>query len=142
MKIRAKLLMPLLLLGIVGVCDAKVTKALAGTNAGSQLTQSLKSAHKLLAEADRDYKGHRAMAMRRVHMALKELGAAPAGAGTKKAARAGKSGERESQAASDAKMRQALQILQGISTGTSGKPAVTEHIKGAIKEINTALSVR
>ncbi len=43
-------------------------------SAHAQIVQALRSAHKLLAEANHDYQGHRVLAMHRIHMALKELG--------------------------------------------------------------------
>jgi len=137
MKICIKLLLPAIVLGLVGIAQGK--KVVPALNAGSSVTQSLESAHRLLAEADHDYHGHRAAAERRVHTALKELGVTPA-ARAKGTARTGKSHEREPQAASDAKLRDAQKILEGISAQTS--PAVAAHIKGAIKEISTALSMR
>ena len=141
MKISTILLIPVLVLGLVGVTEANRIKPASITNAGSQVAESLRSAHKLLAEADHDYHGNRMAAMHKVHMALKEMGLEPSVRGTKGAARSGKSGEHEPQAASDAKLRQAQQILQGVSgTVTSGH--VAAHVKAAIAEINTALSVR
>ena len=135
MNLCTRLLLPVIVVGLVGIADGK--KAAPELNAGSQLAQSLQSAHKLLAEADHDYHGHRAEAEHKVHMALKEMGLTSAVRETK--VRSGKSHEREPQAASDAKLREAQKILEGIST--TGNPAVAEHVKGAIKEINTALSI-
>jgi hypothetical protein len=135
MKIFTKLLLPVLMLGLVGVAEGK--KAAPEVSGESQVAESLRSAHTLLASADHDYDGHRAAAEHRVHMALKEMGLAPAVREAKGKLRSGKGHEREPQAASDAKMREALKILQGVSTQTTAKRGVA-----AIEEINTALSVR
>jgi len=139
MKIWAKLLIPVLAFGLAGITDAKGIKPAVTTTAGSNVAESLRSAHKLLAEADHDYHGHRIAAMHKLHTALKEMGLEPAVRGTKAAARTGKSGEHEPQAASDAKLRKAQQILEGISGATG---PVAKHVKAAIADINTALSVR
>jgi hypothetical protein len=139
MRICTQLLLPVLVLGLVGIAEGK--KAAPEVTGGTQVAESLRSAHKLLASADHDYDGHRAAAEHRVHMALKEMGLAPAVRETKRTVRTGKSHEREPQAASDAKMREALKILQGISGQTTGR-GVAAHVNGAIKEINTALSIR
>ena len=131
MRIWNAFLIPALVLGLAGVTQAKRAKPLATT--ATPLAESLKSAHKLLVEADHDYKGHRAKAAERVHAALKELGQAPATSG-KGAGRSERSHPHEPQAASDAKLREALSILKGIST--SGNSGVAAHVNGAIKEID------
>jgi hypothetical protein len=122
--------------------------------ARAQLIATLRSAHKLLVAADHDYNGHRAKAAHEVHQALQELGfhhkkpqpgspaqnAAVAGA---KAAHAAQARMHEPQAASDAQLQQAQQLLQGALTQlTATHPKATTNVQNAITEITTALSIK
>jgi hypothetical protein len=118
------------------------------------LVHSLRSALKLLVEADHDYKGHRALAAEEVHKALKELGAhhrkeGTAGGATttgsvtaKKSTGTAVSKDGEAQATSDSQLRQAQQILQGALAEMSTHPGAAANVKAAIAEINTALSLK
>ena len=56
---------------------AQTQKAAGVAPAQAEAIKALRSAHKLLAEADHDYDGHRAKAAKEVHKALKELGFQP-----------------------------------------------------------------
>ena len=122
--------------------------------AKAQLVQALKSAHQLLAAADRDYNGHRARAAQEVRKALKELGChhktAQAGStpnngavAPKQTASSGQPPVHEPQANSDAQLRQSQQILQGVLKQIGARhPKAAADVKTAIGEINAALSVR
>jgi hypothetical protein len=124
----------------------------AKSAAHAELIKTLRSAHKLLAQADRDYDGHRAKAAEEVHKALKELGyhhkkaqsaSTPKNGAAAKVAHAAAPKVHEPQATSDAQLRQAQQILQGALTQMSGKhPKATANVKAAIAEINTALAIK
>jgi hypothetical protein len=120
----------------------------------AQVVQALKSAHKLLAAANRDYNGHRAQAAQHVQGALKALGyhpkkARPAAspnlaiAAAPRPAVSGKPAVHEVQSTSDAQLRQAQQILAGaLTTMSAGHPKAAAKINAAIAEINVALSIR
>jgi hypothetical protein len=131
---------------------AQTQKEAGVTPAQAEAIKALRSAHRLLAEADHDYDGHRAKAAKEVHKALKELGFQPkkaqAAAGANAAVAAPKThahepAVHESQANSDAQLKQAQEILQGVAKqlGTS-HPKAAASITAAIGEINTALGVR
>jgi hypothetical protein len=138
------------LVGLAAV-SAVVAQTTPGENVPAVVT-NLRSAHKLLAEADRDYEGHRAKAAEEIHNALRELGYRPKKAPPGSAANPGTvapktpSGQapvHEPQANSDAQLRQALEILQGVSQQLgNGQPKVAAKVKAAIGEINTALGIR
>jgi len=118
----------------------------AVTTANSQAMQALKSAHQLLATANRDYDGHRALAAQEVRKAMAALGyhrkKAQAGT-TANPGAAGQPSAKKPQADSDAQLRQAQQILQGVLTQTGANhPKAAAHLKAAIVHINTALSVK
>jgi hypothetical protein len=133
----------------MGMLSAGTAEALvhhtAKTSADPQIVQALQSAHQVLAGANHDYKGHRVLAMHQIRLALKQLGHTPAASATKKAhpakkaAHSAKLAVHEDQAKSDAQLKQAQQILQGISGLSNAKAA---HVSAAIAEINTALSIR
>ena len=89
----------------------------ATTSTGnSQLVQALKTARTLLATANRDYDGHRALAAQEVRKAMAALGYRPkkaqAGSTGNPVAAAGQAAIRSTQANSDAQLSQARQILQ------------------------------
>jgi hypothetical protein len=121
-----------------------------------QFAQALKSAHRLLAEANADYGGHRALAAQHVRNALKQLGlhhghkkvythsvATSTVAAQKKAEHTAKPTVHESQAASDSQLQKAQQILQGVLTPlSSSHPKAATHVNAALAEINRALSTR
>lgn len=104
-----------------------VTRGQAQTNNNVAL---LEDAYATLAQADHDYKGHRAKAMVQIKRAVKELGAHISGNGK----------GHEPQATSDAQLKAALAILQQVSPGLSGKPL--KHVNNAIADINTALAIK
>jgi hypothetical protein len=121
-----------------------VNRVQAQTNApaGTPLAL-LQSAHATLALADHDYKGHRVAAMHQIRAAIVELkGGKSAHEGQKRGTHhaAGHKGSNEPQATSDDQLRSAQAMLQQASTGLSGKPL--EHVKEAIAQINTALSIK
>jgi hypothetical protein len=117
----------------------------------SELVQELRSAHKLLAVADHDYDGHRARAAAEVHKAIKDL----LGTHHPKKAKSGSAttppvnppakqpAVHEPQATSDAQLRQAQTILQGVLAELNAHhPKAAANIDAAIVEINTALKIK
>lgn len=113
----------------------------------AELVAQLRSAHKLLAEADRDYDGHRARAAEAVHKAIRELvgNHHPKKPATGTAAAVAKKPPaiHEPQAASDAQLRQAQGILQGVQGELSAHhPKAADHVGLAIGELNTALKIK
>jgi len=104
-----------------------VTHGHAQTNAN--LT-TLDDAYATLANADHDYKGHRAKAMRQIEAAVAELGGKISGHGKK----------HEPQGTSDAQLKAAQGLLQQAAAGLSGKSL--KHVNNAITEINDALAVK
>jgi hypothetical protein len=114
-----------------------------------ELIEQLISAHKLLAEADRDYDGHRALAAKEVHKAIKELSGnhhhkkAQTTTPPVAKAKAKHPPMREAQATSDAQLSQALAILQGVQANLSAShPKAATNVTAAIAEINTALKIK
>jgi hypothetical protein len=96
--------------------------------------QTLRSAYMILVMADHDYKGHRIRAMREIEKACDILGTDIRGDGK----------GHENQGASDQQLRQAGQMLeQALSMAQSqGNQKVVNHINNAIKQLNTALSIK
>jgi outer membrane translocation and assembly module TamA len=131
---------------LVAVGSAASVQA-AVTTANSQAIQALKTAHALLATANRDYDGHRALADQEVRKAMAALGyryrkvrtaVTPAPAVV-----AAQPSIHKRQADSDAQLGQAQQILQGVLAQTGANhPKAVAHLKAAIVHINTALSVK
>jgi len=137
---------------------ALVSPAVAQTTEGpalpaqAEVVKALRLAHKLLVEADHDYDGHRAKAAEEVHKALKDLGyrhkkplpGSPLANGTAAPkTHSGQPAVHEPQANSDAQLRQAQEILQGVSKQLgSNHPKAAANVNAAIGEINTALSIR
>jgi hypothetical protein len=124
--------------GLASTALAQATPAPLSPHAARIAT--LREAHALLVHANHDYDGHRAKAAEAVHKALKELGyehkKAPAGATP-----AAQTKVHEPQAASDAQMKQALQLLGGVQF--NGKhPKAAAHVEHAVREIKTALSIK
>jgi hypothetical protein len=102
----------------------------------------------LLDTAIHDYDGHRAKAVGEIHHAIHELtphtqGHKATGAAKGKAAGGAKETTTpgETQAQSDAQLKQALQLLSGLSGQVSNAKAAT-HIQTAITELNTALKIK
>jgi hypothetical protein len=89
----------------------------------------LDDAYATLSQADHDYKGHRAAAMKQVQRAVAELGGRISGHGR----------VREPQATSDAQLRDAAALLQQAAAGLSGRALA--HVNAAINQINTALAI-
>ncbi len=115
----------------------------------TQVISALQSAQTLLVAADHDYAGHRALAAKEVHKALAELGhkkgqAAVAPKTAAAATKTGRTAAHEPQATSDAQLRQALQILQGVvpHINSTRHPKAATNVQAAIVQINTALSIK
>jgi hypothetical protein len=121
----------------------------------TQVINALQSAQTLLVAADHDYAGHRALAAKEVHKALAELGhkkgqtgvppkTATAATAATKTTHAGRTADHEAQATSDAQLRQALQILQGVvpHINSTRHPQAATNVQAAIGQINTALAIK
>jgi hypothetical protein len=91
---------------------------------------ALDDAYATLAQANHDYKGHRAKAMKQIELAVHELGGKISGKGR----------GHEPQGASDAQLRAAQALLQQAAAGLSKKPL--KHVNAAIAQINVALSIK
>jgi hypothetical protein len=136
-----------------------------GRNQGNNraIIARLRAVHMSLARIDHDYQGHRVRAMHAITMAIRQLshrsmiyrgaGFAPGvnnGPGLGMRGRVGgRRGQAMNQAQSDAIMSQALRTLQGIGMqlstqgpGTLGHARASGHVQVAIRELNTALSIR
>ena len=110
--------------------------AAAGQMSPNSAMQAIAGAYSLLASADHDYNGHRVQAMKALHKAAKKLKVNLTGQGT---------GGNLPQGDSDAKLRQAQQILErvrGSYGGTRRGAMVRAHINEAIQHITTALQTR
>jgi hypothetical protein len=97
--------------------------------------QAVSQAYRLLEQADHDYQGHRAKAMKHLHQAGRALGVSLKGDGKAK----------EQQGTSDSQLQQAQTILQQMTTsGNGGKhhQRVLQHVHSALSEIQTALSIK
>jgi hypothetical protein len=143
-------------LGILGLASFASAQTLVVTSAGSAAKhvelQDLRQAHKLLAEADHDYDGHRARAAEEVHKAIRELeskhrpkkvvtGQSPVV--TAKPVKVKQPAVHESQTTSDAQLRQALQLLESAAPEINSKhPKAASNVAAAIQELNTALKIR
>jgi hypothetical protein len=103
------------------------TRAQAQANPNAAL---LDDAYATLAQADHDYKGHRAKAMEQIKLGLKELGTDVSGHGK----------GREPQGTSDVQLRAALGLLQQAQGNLTGKPL--KHVNNAIGQLNTALAIK
>ena len=140
-KIRLSLFTVFVAAGSAALAQAAVTTA------NSQAVQALKTAHALLATANRDYDGHRALADQEVRKAMAALGyryrKVRTGVTPAPAVVAGQPSIHKRQADSDAQLGQAQQILQGVLAQTGAShPKAAAHLKAAIVHINTALSVK
>jgi hypothetical protein len=97
--------------------------------------QAVTQAYQALAQADHDYNGHRAKAMKHLHQAGKVLGISLKGDGHNK----------EGQGTSDTQLKQAQTILkQMTASNVSGKrhQRAMQHVGSALGEISTALSIK
>jgi hypothetical protein len=109
----------------------------------------LRQARKLLAQANRDYNGHRALAARQVTKALHALRPPRPGqttpAGQAKPGGAAAAPAPEAQAVSDGQMKQAGQLLNTALTQLASLPATPRttaaapHVRQAIQEIQQGL---
>jgi hypothetical protein len=91
---------------------------------------ALDDAFATLAQANHDYKGHRAKAMKQIELAVRELGGKISGKGK----------GHEPQGTSDAQLRAAQSLLQQAAAGLSKKPL--KHVNAAIEQLNIALSIK
>jgi hypothetical protein len=97
--------------------------------------QAVTQAYQALAQADHDYDGHRAKAMKHLHQAGKVLGISLKGDGHTK----------EAQGTSDSQLKQAQTILKQMSASSAGgkrHQRAMQHVGSALGEINTALSIK
>ncbi|HET6328723.1 MAG TPA: hypothetical protein VFG04_28825 [Planctomycetaceae bacterium] len=97
--------------------------------------QAVTQAYRLLSQADHDYQGHRAKAMKHLHQAGRVLGVSLKGDGKNK----------EQQGTSDSQLKQAQTMLQQMTTtNTAGKrhQRAMQHVNSALSEISTALSIK
>ena len=107
----------------------------------------LRVAHELLASADHDYDGRRAKAMEEIHKAIHEIeGKHHKGAGAPtvavKTAKV-KNHIKESQAASDAKLREAMGILSGVQAEVNAHhPKAMGNVNAAMGHLKVALNIK
>jgi hypothetical protein len=97
--------------------------------------QAVTQAYRLLEQADHDYQGHRAKAMKHLHKAGRVLGVALKGDG--------KAGEQ--QGTSDSQLKQAQSVLQQMSANQASGPRhqrAMQHVHSALGELQTALSIK
>ena len=94
----------------------------------------LHRAYRILATGDHDYKGHRVKAMHQIEAAAKLLGMDLAG----------DLKDRQPQALSDDKLREAQGLLQNVlgAAEVKSQKRITKHITEAINQITTALTIR
>jgi hypothetical protein len=94
----------------------------------------LRRAYRILATGDHDYKGHRARAMHAVEEAGKLLDMDLAG----------DLKDRTPQPLSDEKLREAQGLITEVLGASEVKDQkhITKHLKEAVNQINTALSIR
>ena len=115
------------LLAVLFLVFGLVTRSQAQT---ASPIDALDDAFATLAQANHDYKGHRAKAMKQIELAVRELGGKISGKGR----------GHEPQGASDAQLRAAQALLQQAAAGLSKKPL--KHVNAAIAQINVALSIK
>ena len=104
--------------------------------------ENLRQAHRLLVKADHDYDGHRARAAEEVHKAIRELEGkhhakkVQTGRGPRcrhQAPKVKQPAIHEAQASSDAQLRQALTILQGVQAELNSRhPKAAANVTAAI----------
>ena len=94
----------------------------------------LRRAYRILASGDHDYKGHRAKAMEAVKAAAELLGMDLRGDYK----------DREPQALSDARLREAQGLITQVlgAAEVKDQKRIVKHLKVAINQINIALSIR
>ena len=144
--------------GLASSAMAQVITPPATTNPGAnsahaQMMGQLRAAHKLLAQSDHDYQGHRAKAAEEVRNAIKLLSynhhhhkngqSGHSGHAAQSGTPATKTAPALPQATSDAQLQQAQQLLNGVLTQlNSNHPKAAGNVKAAIVEINTALAIK
>lgn len=104
----------------------------------------LREAYGTLAKADHDYKGHRVEAIKQILLAMEEStekthGRRHAVTPVHHSVKRSSGKEKESQAASDSRLRTAEGLLQEASNEASGKKL--QHINNALAQLRIALSV-
>jgi len=103
-------------------------------------TGPLSEAYRLLASADHDYNGHRALAMREVKNAARLVGQRVTGERSSVERVSSNRTEPEAQAASDGQLRRAQSLLQGAAGSFSGE--ALQHVQAAVQHLSLALNVR
>jgi len=122
---------PRFFLPLLFACSVLALSLVSSANAQpANTTTLLDDAYATLAQAKHDYHGHRVRAMKQIELALGEAGAKVSGHGH----------NREPQGTSDAQLKAAEALLQEASPGLSGR--ALQHVKVALLQIQTALSVR
>src|ERR1700721_3053679 len=136
---------------------AAPAKAAANSSTTSEVVTALHEANTLLDTAIHDYDGHRAKAVGEVHHAIHELSShhhkSTNGATTPAAKVAAKEAKPangaatttpgENQAQSDKQLKQALEILSGLSGSLPKNHAkASGHVQTAIEELNVALKIK
>jgi len=129
----------------LSAATASTPQTLAGSAAGSGEIQTvafkdkteadlLRRAYRILATGDHDYKGHRVKAMRQIESAAGLLGLNLKG----------DLKDKQPQALSDAKLREARGLLQNVlgSAEVKSENRIAKHVNEAIAQINLALSIR
>jgi hypothetical protein len=114
--------------------SSSIVRAEASSQTRTQELDQLQEAYNLLKIADKDYHGHRAKAMRAIETAAKDINGAAEG----------KRRGHEAQSTSDEQMRQAKSLLESVQTTASNtsQDRFSSHISKALKEIDTALSIK
>ncbi len=123
---RTKAFRPFVTMSLVCVLLSMCLSAFAGPAPGELLVQ----AYSALEQADHDYKGRRAEAMKEIEKAGKELGVTIKG----------KEKVHEKQVVSDDQLHTAQGLLVQAQPGLSGK--ALKHVNKAIEHINTALKIK
>jgi hypothetical protein len=128
------------------------------------LAQQLRSAHRSLAQLDRDYQGHRSRAMQHISMAVRQLtgrtnyyrganvfgnaGMVNNGLRNQGGVNGNLGGMRMSQAQSDSRVRRAQRMLQNVNMQLTARGYSTRHarsrayVQRGMQELNTALTIR
>jgi hypothetical protein len=121
---------------------SKLRAAAAKKQALAPVVAELHGIKVLLERADRDYKGHRAAAVREISAAIHALAPRPKGRG-----RAPAGGGGEPQALSDAQLRAAIAQLNTVGTRLSGLPGkgparAVGHVGAAVQQLQVALTIK
>jgi hypothetical protein len=133
---------------VAGTASAKTAKLVANAGDKAQMIGTLESAHRLLASADHDYDGRRAKAMEEIKKAIHELGGgkektvAATAMVKEPRMKVAKAHVKESQAASDAKLREALSMISGVGSGMGSHHKAAGHVSAAVGHLNAALHIR